>query len=426
METIVFGIISLAAVAAAVYFYINAKHSSANWLESTSKLQQAQADIFEKTAQLEQQKRNNIVLETQLDLLKKQLEEDKQLKEKNEAALKEQLELMGKEMILRGSQALRSENQTQLNQFLLPFKEKLDAFEKEVKTNNQRETERFVNMETIIKGLSEQHLKMNNTAQNLADALRGNQKMQGDWGEMALGRILEISGLQKGREYDSQSSFKDESGANLRPDVVVNLPENKHIIIDSKVSLLAFERMINAEEEMEQKIQLMAHIQSIKTHIKQLSEKNYAHLKGIDTPEFVLMFLPIESAFAMAMKEEPGLYQLAWEKRVVMVTPSTLLATLKTIESIWKQERQNRHAMDIADQAGKLYDKFFGFVSDMELIGKKQRDASEAYEEAMKKLSTGPGNLIGGTEKLIKLGAKAKKQLNSKYFSAEDDNQIEA
>lgn len=418
MEIVVFGIISLAAVALAVFFYLNSK-------QQATKLQETEAKLVETLSSLETEKRQNVVLETQLNFLKDQQMEDRALKEKNEAALKEQLELMGKEMILRGSQTLRSENQTQLSQFLQPFKEKLEAFEKEVKSNSQRETERHVNMETIIKGLSEQHLKMNNTAQNLADALRGNQKMQGDWGEMALERILEISGLQKGREYDAQSSLKDESGANLRPDVIVNLPENKHIIIDSKVSLLAFERMINAEEDTDQKIQLTAHIHSIKTHIKQLSEKNYTHLKGIDTPEFVLMFLPIESAFAMAMKEEPGLYQFAWEKRVVIVTPSTLLATLKTIESIWKQERQNRHALDIADQAGKLYDKFHGFISDMELIGKKQRDAQEAYDDAMKKLSSGPGNLIGGAEKLIKLGAKAKKQLDSKYFSADDNAQLE-
>lgn len=371
--------------------------------------------------ELSEERKKNIILETQLELIKGQLAEQKENQSKSEQTLKEQLELMGKEIVMKSSQLLRSENQIQLTQFLTPFKEKLEAFEKEVKQKNEKETERYVNMETIIRGLTEQHSKMNNTAQNLADALRGNQKTQGDWGELALERILEMSGLEKGREYLTQANFKDEEERNQRPDVIINLPENKHIVIDAKVSLVAFERSINADDEQEQKTQLAAHILSLKNHIKQLSEKNYIHLKGLDTPEFVLMFIPLESSFAWAMKEEPSLYQFAWEKKVVLVTPSTLLATLKTVESIWKQERQNRYALDIADQAGKLYDKFVGFISDLESVGKKQKDAYAAYEDAMKKLSTGSGNLIGATEKLVKMGAKAKKQMDSKYLEEPED-----
>lgn len=414
MEQIILIIIALIAGVSAVFFYLKSKqHADAN---SRNRDELLQAVKLQDDAQ-----KKNVILETQLDLIKGQLDEHRQNQSKTEQLLKEQLELMGKEMLMRGTQVLRSENQLQLEQFLNPFKEKLTSFEKEVRENNQKGLERHISLETVIRGLNEQHLKMNNTAQNLADALRGNQKTQGDWGELALERILEMSGLEKGREYSTQSNFRDETERNQRPDMIINLPENKHIIIDSKVSLVAFERSINADSEQEQKTQMAAHIVSIKNHIRQLSEKNYIHLKGLDTPEFVLMFIPLESSFAWAMKEEPGLYQFAWEKKIVLVTPSTLLATLKTVESIWKQERQTRHAMDIAEQAGKLYDKFVGFIQDLENVGKKQKDAANAYDEAMKKLSIGPGNLVTSTEKLVKMGAKAKKQLDGKYLNTDEE-----
>lgn len=414
MELIILTIVALGAAIVAVFFYLKSRQQA----DENSKNKE---ELLQNRRLLEDEQKKSIILETQLDLIKGQLDEHRQNQSKTEQLLKEQLELMGKEMLMRGTQVLRSENQQQLEQFLAPFKEKLTSFEKEVRENNQKGLERHVSMETVIRGLSEQHLKMNNTAQNLADALRGNQKTQGDWGELALERILEMSGLEKGREYSTQSNFRDETERNQRPDVIINLPENKHIIIDSKVSLVAFERSINADNELEQKTQLAAHIVSLKNHIRQLSEKNYIHLKGLDTPEFVLMFIPLESSFAWAMKEEPGLYQFAWEKKIVLVTPSTLLATLKTVESIWKQERQTRHAMDIAEQAGKLYDKFVGFIQDLENVGKKQKDAVNAYEEAMKKLSIGPGNLVTSTEKLVKMGAKAKKQLDGKYLNTDEE-----
>jgi len=415
MISIILGIALLIAIVLAVWFFRDLSNVK-------EKLETAEQALIRYRADLENEKKDKIVLDTQINILRTQQESEKAARASHEALLKEQLDLMGKEMIHRGSTTLRSENQLQLNQLLAPFKEKLDAFEKEVRTTSQKESERFVNMEAIIKGLSEQHLKMNNTAQNLADALRGGQKMQGDWGEMALSRILEISGLEKGREYTTQDSFRDDEGNILRPDVVIHLPDNKHIIIDSKVSLKAFERFINAEDDLEQKTNLAAHLLSVKNHVRQLGDKNYAHLTGLDTPEFVLMFIPLESSFALAIREEPNLYQQAWEKRVVLVTPSTLLATLKTIESIWKQERQTKNAIDIADQAGKLYDKFVGFVGDMESIGKKQQDAAKAYDEAMKKLHTGPGNLLTSTEKLKKMGAKAKKQLDPKFLLDADES----
>jgi DNA recombination protein RmuC len=228
---------------------------------------------------------------------------------------------------------------------------------------------------------------------------------------LALERILEISGLQEGIEYEKQHTLKDENDKQLRPDFLIKLPDNKHIIVDSKVSLTAFERYINTADETEKLAHLKAHLLSIHTHIKTLSEKDYARSKDIHTPEFVLLFLPIESAFSLAIKGEPELYARAWEKRIVIVTPSTLLATLKTIESIWKQERQTINTLRIASEAGKLYDKFVGFIDDMKTIEKKQKEALGATESAMKKLQTGAGNIVGKIENLKKLGAKANKQI---------------
>ena len=356
-----------------------------------------------------------IQLETENTNLKQFISTEKQAHADHQRELKNHLELIGKNLIQQGSQVLRNENEQKLNALLNPLKERLQAFENEVKIANRQEIERFSSMETIVKALSEQHTKMHSTAQNLVDALRGDQKTQGDWGEMALERILETSGLEKNREYFIQNSYKDENNNQLRPDVIIQLPDNKHLIIDSKVSLKSFERYVNDDNEASRKTALTNHLISIKSHIKLLGEKDYSHLPGLSSPDFVLMFIPLESSFSLAIKEEPSLYQLAWDKRVVLVTPSTLLATLKTVGSIWKQERQNRHALEIAEQAGRLYDKFAGFIDDMERIGSKQKEATLAYEHAMNKLSTGNGNIIRSAEKLKEMGAKAKKSLDRKY-----------
>lgn len=331
-------------------------------------------------------------------------------------------------MIQKGTKMLQTENQQNILTILEPFKNQLSKFEKEVQETKLKDIEQFASMKEMVSSLSKQHAEMHSTAQNLVDALRGEQKVQGDWGEMALERILETSGLEKGREYKTQDSYKDEHGNHMRPDVVVYLPEDKHIVIDSKVSLKAFERYINAENDVDRKTALANHLLSVKTHIKQLGDKNYSHLEGLSSPDFVLLFIPLESSFALAIREEPDLYQMAWDKKIVLVTPSTLLATLKTVSSIWKQEKQTKNAIEIATQAGRLYDKFLGFISDMENIGKKQSDANEAYNLAMNKLKDGNGNLIRSAEKLKELGAKTKKDLDKKYlqdFEEEDETEKE-
>jgi DNA recombination protein RmuC len=359
------------------------------------------------------------------EMYRLQIEEQKKNFSEQKETLEKQLLLMGKNLVEEGSKTLKTESQTKLNELLAPFKEKLENFEKEVRENHKRDIEQYTSMSAVVKTLSEQHDKMKSTAQNLVDALRGENKVQGDWGEMALERILESSGLIKGREYDTQGSFRDEDGNLQRPDVIINLPENKKIIIDSKVSLRAFEKYINEDNLELKKEALKDHVLSLKTHIKQLGDKDYSHLTDINSPEFVLLFIPLESSFALAAKEEPDLYELAMKQKIVMVTPSTLLATLKTVDSIWKHERTNKNALEIAEQAGRLYDKFKSFVDDMERIGKKQDEAKIAFTDALNKLSTGNGNLITRVEKLKALGVKAKKDLDKKYIGEDQDDQSE-
>jgi len=379
------------------------------------KIEESQSQYADKQFEAEQLQFKNIELQTDNKSLRERMEHERSDIVAKQKELKEQIEILGKSLIHEGTAQLRTENNENILAMLEPFKQQLTKFEKEVQETKVKGIEQHATMTEMVRSLSKQHAEMHSTAQNLVDALRGEQKVQGDWGELALERILESSGLENGREYKTQASYKDEYGNHLRPDVVIYLPDEKHIIIDSKVSLKAFETYINSDDHDARKIALSNHLLSIKTHIKQLGEKNYSHLVGISSPDFVLMFIPLESSFALAIKEEPDLYQMAWDKKIVLVTPSTLLATLKTVSSIWKQEKQTKNALEIAAQAGRLYDKFHGFITDMELIGKRQKDAVDAHSSAMNKLSEGTGNLIRSAEKLKELGAKTQKALDKKY-----------
>lgn len=412
MVALLIGLIALVGIVIYVIFQQQRRHQE----EIRKQLEQIQ----ERDIIIADLKERAIRAESETESLKKLLEENKKFADEKQKDLREQLELLGKDFVTQGSRILKSENELQLGTLLKPLKERLEAFEKEVRENNKQDIERFSSMEGLVKALSEQHHKMHSTAQNLVDALKGEQKVQGDWGELALERILESSGLEKGREYFIQNSYRNESGELQRPDVIVQLPEDKHLIIDSKVSLKAFEQYINEEDPEKKKQALNNHIISIKTHIKQLSDKDYSSLSDLTSPDFVLMFIPLESSFALAVKEEPTIYQQAWSKKVILVTPSTLLATLKTVENIWKQERQTRNAFEIAEQAGRLYDKFVGFVSDLEKVGNKQQEALKSYNEAISKLHTGKGNLVRSAEKLRELGVKTKKKLDDKFLGEDD------
>lgn len=303
------------------------------------------------------------------------------------------------------------QNKENLKNILSPLQEKIQHFEKKVEDTHKESIDYHAALRQQIVGLKEMNEQMSKETLNLTKALKGDSKMQGNWGELILERVLEKSGLEKGREYEVQQSFTTDEGNRVFPDVVINLPDGKKMIVDSKVSLTAYERYTNEEDDLQKTISLKEHINSIKRHVEQLSDKNYHDLYQMESPDFVLLFIPIESAFAIALNEDNSLYNKAFERNIIIVTPTTLLATLRTIDSMWTNQKQQENALEIARQAGALYDKFEGFVADLIKIGKKMDEAKVEYSSAMTKLVDGKGNLIGSVERLKKMGAKAKKSL---------------
>jgi DNA recombination protein RmuC len=317
------------------------------------------------------------------------------------------------------SQKFIETNRTNLDILLNPLKENIKAFEDKVdKVYNMEAAERNT-LKGVITQLMDLNKLISSEANNLTRALKGDNKKQGNWGEVILERVLERSGLVKDQEYRMQASLNGVDGGRFQPDVIIDLPDDKHLIIDSKVSLIAYERLVNCETEDERKIFSKAHVESIRGHVANLSSKNYHALHQVNSPDFVLLFIPIESSFSFAVQLDAELFSDAWDKRVVIVSPSTLLATLRTIASIWKQERQNRNVLEIARLSGAMYDKFVGFVNDMEGIGKNIKLSQNAYDNALNKLTEGNGNLTKTAEKIKSLGAKANKQLDQKYIDEE-------
>ena len=309
------------------------------------------------------------------------------------------------------SQKFTDQNRTNLDIILNPFKEKLKEFENKVDQTYRAESAERITLKTEIKNLVELNKQISEEANNLATALKGDNKQQGNWGELVLEKVLERSGLVEGTEYKTQITSTNVDGDKIRPDVVIFLPDDKHVIVDSKVSLVAYNACVNAVNEEERLKYLKLHIESLRSHIKLLSDKNYQTAAGFESPDFVLLFVPIESSFSLAVQGDAELFNFAWDRKIVIVSPSTLLATLRTIASIWKQERQTRNALQIAEEGGKLYDKFVTFYDDLKNVGKKMEDAKESYVDAMKKLYDGSGNLVKRAEKMRELGAKTTKQL---------------
>ncbi|WP_407426956.1 DNA recombination protein RmuC [Arcticibacter sp.] len=354
-----------------------------------------------------------------------QAQQEKIAEQKEEMALlqtkfNKDFELIANKILEEKSLKFTEVNRFNIDALLSPLKENIKLFEQKVDRVYKSESDERNVLKGEISKLMELNKQISEEASNLTRALKADTKKQGNWGEVILDRILEASGLILGESYVKQTSFTDEDGNRLQPDVVVTLPDNKHMIIDSKVSLIAYDRLVNCETDIERAGFLNDHITSIKAHIKNLCSKNYCDLYGINSPDFVLLFVPIESSFAVAVKHDLELFEYAWSRRVVIVTPSTLLATLKTISSVWKQEQQTRNAIDIATKAGALYDKFVGFTNDLRKIGDKLDDAKSAYADAFGKLSSGSGNLVGRVETLKKLGAKASKRLDPKFMVEEE------
>lgn len=349
---------------------------------------------------------------------KEQKEEVNQLQEK----FAKEFENLANKILEEKSTKFTEQNKENLKNILSPLQEKIHLFEKKVEDTHKESIDYHAALRQQILGLREMNEQMSKETLNLTKALKGDSKMQGNWGELILEKVLEKSGLEKGREYEVQQSFVTADGSRVQPDVVINLPDGKKMVVDSKVSLTAYERFVNEEDEPAKTAHLKEHLHSIRRHVEQLSSKNYHDLYQMESPDFVLLFIPMEPAFAIALNEDNTLYNKAFEKNIVIVTPSTLLATLRTIDSMWTNQKQQENAYEIARQAGALYDKFDGFVTDLVKIGKKMDEAKTEYQGAMNKLTDGKGNLISSVEKLKKMGAKAKKSLPENILNRANTN----
>ncbi|MFT5754480.1 MAG: DNA recombination protein RmuC [Flavobacterium sp.] len=338
---------------------------------------------------------------------KEQKQEVEQLQEK----FTKEFENLANKILEEKSNKFTEQNKENMKNILSPLQEKIQNFEKKVEDTHKESIDYHAALRQQILGLRDMNEKMSKETINLTKALKGDSKLQGNWGELVLERVLEKSGLEKGREYEVQQSFTNEEGSRVLPDVIINLPDGKKMVVDSKVSLTSYERYVNEEDDNLKATYLKEHVTSIKRHVEQLSDKNYQDIYEMESPDFVLLFIPIEPAFALALNDDNTLYNKAFEKNIVIVTPTTLLATLRTIDSMWTNQKQQENAIEIARQAGALYDKFEGFVSDLIKIGKKMDEAKVEYGNAMNKLVDGKGNLVTSVEKLKKMGAKAKKAL---------------
>jgi DNA recombination protein RmuC len=391
-------------------------------------LKQQQKNIDEQNAQLElirrerdQALQNAIRFEAELDSERKQVQH--RIDSLNEAkeALTNQFKNLANEILEDKTKKFTEQNSQQLDALLKPLQTKLNEFKEQVSNSYEKESRERFALKNEIERLANLNLKMSDEARSLTNALKSDSKVQGNWGELVLESILESSGLRKGEEYLVQDSHTQSDGSRLQPDVIIKLPEGRHLIIDSKVSISAYTRHTEALSSDLAEKELAAHIQSIKQHIQGLSGKNYSGITDITSVDFVLMFIPIEPAFLSALKTQPDLYQEALTKNIVLVCPSTLMATLRTVAHLWRQDQQNKNAMEIARQCANLYDKFVGFVEDLESIGKRLDQAQSSYHDAFNKLKSGKGNLIKAAERVKELGVKPSKLIANHHLSQDDD-----
>lgn len=363
-----------------------------------------------------------------LDNLRLKNKEQKEEVEKLQEKFTKEFENLANKILEEKSLKFTERNEKNIKNILTPLNEKILLFEKKVEESQKENISIHSALKEQLLHLQTQNIKITQEAENLTKALKGDSKMQGNWGELVLERVLEKSGLEKDREYIVQQSFKREDGSRVLPDVIINLPDGKKMVVDSKVSLTDYERYVNSEDDFKEKF-LKDHINSLRRHVDQLSAKKYEDLYEMESPDFVLMFVPIEPAFAIAINQDSSLYNKAFEQNIIIVTPSTLLATLRTIDSMWNNEKQQRNAIEIARQAGALYDKFEGFVNDLTKVGKKMDEAKGEYRGAMNKLVEGRGNIVTSIEKLKKMGAKAKKSIPESILnraSEEDEHEEES
>ncbi len=391
------------------------------WQQAEEKMQQQNEELLRLLEQSKDQihylEKESLTLEQQFAAAQNVWQEKeafyREQKKQNETEFKQ----LAHEIMTQQGQQLAKENERQLGTLLTPLGSQIQKFQESVEKSYQEEARERFSLVKEIKGLQQLNQKISDDAVSLTHALKGQNKLQGGWGEVILERILERSGLEKGREYQIQTSYQTEEGRRLQPDVVIHLPEGKQIIVDSKMVLISYLSYMEAETDEDRNRALKLHLDAIRRHMKDLSSKSYHDLPGVTSLDFVLLFIPIEAAFGLALQADNGLFSEAFEHNIIIVGPSNLLATLRTIQNIWRNEKQSQNAIEIARQAGAMYDKFSGFVQDMDDIGNKLEAVSRSHDSALKKLTVGRGNLVSRAEKLKLMGAKTSKALPTEYLS---------
>ena len=361
---------------------------------------------------------------TLIETLNSKLDEESKRLIEQQKQLQTQFENMANEIFEKKSEKFAEQNQKNIDLILKPLGEKIKSFEQSVEDKYVKDQKNKASLSEQIKLLHETNQQLSQDANNLANALKGDSKVQGDWGELQLEVLLEKSGLNKGVHFRTQNSLKDEEGNDKRPDCIIDLPDNKNLIIDSKVSLSAYEQYVNSEDELKKQVLLKQHLESIKKHIKDLAAKDYPNLYSINTPDYVLMFVPIEPALTLALQEDGEIFNLALNKNIILVSTSTLMATMRTVSFIWQQENQKKNVLEIARQSGALYEKFIGFTNDLEAVGKAIDNAHNKYEAAQNKLISGRGNLVNSVEKIKKLGAKTNKSISQDLIDKSDSEYL--
>jgi DNA recombination protein RmuC len=398
-------------VSALVFYLLVYKNIDKDKEEIRNRAEKLELEVINLRSEKDQIQNNLTRSEMQLEHSQLQLDAKAEELEALNEKLTKDFENIANKVVNQSSKVVQERQEEQLRALLTPFKEKIEKFEQRVENTHKESIKENASLKEQILQLKELNLNIGEEARNLTSALKGDKKMQGDWGEQQLERILQAAGLEKETHYRKQVDLIAEDKQHQRPDYIIYLPDDKNLVVDSKVSLVAYEKYYNAEHDLAAKPFALEHVKNVKDHIMRLSKVKYDQLHGINSPDYVIMYMPIEGALGLAMTEDPALFEYALQRNIVLVSNNTLLATLKTVAFIWRQDLQNKNALEIARQGGALYDKFVNFVDTLQSVGKKMEGARDDYLKAMNQLSEGKGNLIKRTEKLKELGIKTDKKL---------------